>query len=76
MELSRNRNDVRKLQIVEYGDLLRVVAYFENGDILREFGGNWYCWQVGGRNEVVWSPIGYNKPYIRKPNAAEVQGNT
>lgn len=68
----RDRNDIRKLQIVENQDNLRVVAYFENGDTLQDFGGFWYCWQLVGDNRVVWSSIGYNKTTVKKPNATEV----
>jgi len=72
MEPSRDRNDIRKLQIIEDQDNLHVIAYFENGDVLQDFAGYWYCWQLGGRNGVVWSPIGHNKSAVGKPNATEV----
>lgn len=67
----RNREDIRRIDIVETQDSLIAKAYYADKSLVKDFKGYWYGWQIIQGRGVVWTSLGHQRSSISKPSASK-----
>lgn len=68
VKTARTRHNITKLEIKEASDELIVEAYYSDGTKVQNFRGYWFGWQTIKGKGAVWTPLGFGKSKIPKPN--------
>lgn len=69
-QIYRNKEDIRRIEVIDEGTDLFAKAYYGDGSTEQNFLGFWYGWQIVPKG-IMWTPLGHSKSRIPKPPSGQ-----